>query len=141
MSVFFIHSRGIEEARRLPECLVVDATYKTNSHKMVLINFVIAGTVCGKERREQLISTIPIAGCWISQEKEENYTWALKQLRDIVWNTVDADKLPSVFVTDNDRALRNGLATIFPESKTLLCLIHVDQSEDHLTTDHILMLI
>lgn len=122
-SVFLIHAHGIEEARRMPQCIVADATYKTNAHKMVLVNFVIAGTVCGKEKRHQL-TTIPIAGSWISREKEEDYRWTLQQLRNIVWNS-DMYELPSVFVTDNDRALRNGLTTIFPESKTLLCFVHV----------------
>jgi hypothetical protein len=125
--VFFIHINGIEEARRFPECIVLDATYKTNSHKMVLLNFVLAGTVCGKEKRNQL-TTVPIAGCWMSKEKEEDYTWALEQFRELVWGAQEDCELPSVFVTDNDRALRNSLSVVFPESSTLLCYIHVKRN-------------
>jgi hypothetical protein len=127
--VFFIHCNGIEEVRRFPECIVLDATYKTNSHKIVLLNFVIAGTVCGKEKRNQL-TTIPVAGCWMSKEKEEDYHWALEQFKDIVWgiNRPVALELPSVFVTDNDQALRNALSVVFPESKTLLCFVHVKRN-------------
>lgn len=60
--VFFMHQHGIEETRKLSECIVVDATYKTNSHKMVLLNFVVAGTLRSREKPKQL-TTIPIAGC------------------------------------------------------------------------------
>ena len=58
--VFFAHKHGIEEVRKLLECVVVDATYKTNSHKMVLLNFVVAGTLKSSGRPKQL-ATIQIA--------------------------------------------------------------------------------
>lgn len=28
--VFFAHKHGVEEARKLSECIIIDATYKTN---------------------------------------------------------------------------------------------------------------
>lgn len=33
--------------------------------------------------------------------------------------------LPSVFVTDQEEALRNAVKTQFPEAKTLLCSVHI----------------
>jgi hypothetical protein len=86
---FFVQYQGIEETRRLPECVVIDATYKSNSHKMVLLNFVIAGTVSGKEQTDQL-ATIPIAGCWMSKGTEEHYTWSMKQFKEVVWGDSDS---------------------------------------------------
>lgn len=74
-SVFFIHYQGIEEVRRLPECIVLDAIYKTNSHKMVLLNFVITGTVASKEQPGQL-TTVLIAVYWMTKEAEERYAWS-----------------------------------------------------------------
>lgn len=84
-TIFFIHDHGIQELRRLPECIVVDATYKTNIHKMVLLNFVVASTVSSREKPHQL-ATIPVAAAWMDRETADNYSWVLQQLRDIVWS-------------------------------------------------------
>ncbi|KAG2198379.1 hypothetical protein INT47_009784 [Mucor saturninus] len=65
--VFFRHQHGIDEARKHSECVVIDATYKTNSQKMVLLNFVVAGTLQSKENPKQLV-TVPIAGRWMDRE-------------------------------------------------------------------------
>lgn len=125
--VFFIHHHAIDEIRQLPESVVLDCTYKMNSHSMVLLNIVIAGTVLAKEERNQLV-TVPVAGCWMDHEKEANYNWALSQFREIVWPSGSSWELPHVFVTDNDKALRNAIKVIFPESSTLLCYIHVTRN-------------
>lgn len=126
--VFFAHKHGVEEARRLPECVVVDATYKTNSHKMVLLNFVVAGTLRSNERPKQLV-TVPIAGCWMDRETKDRYCWAMGNFRDVVW-PADTDKsfLPKCFVTDNDEALQSALKTVFSESKLLLCYLHIQRN-------------
>lgn len=127
-SVFFIHQHGIDEARKLSECIIVDATYKTNSHKMVLLNFVVAGTLRSKEKPKQL-TTVPIAGCWMDRETSERYCWALNCFRDIVWPTgTSTDKLPKCFVTDNDEALLGAIKSEFPESKQILCWIHIQRN-------------
>lgn len=123
-AIFFIHNRAIDDLRRLPECLVVDATYKTNKHKMVLLNFAVAGTIASKDHPNQL-TTIPVAGCWMTRETQTNYVWALNQLRSIVWSTNVKSELPDVFVTDNDAALRRALKIVFPESTNLLCYLHI----------------
>lgn len=72
VAVFFMHRHGREELRRLYESVVVDATYKTNSHRMVLLNFVVAGTVASETRTKQL-ATIHVAGCWMQNETAESY--------------------------------------------------------------------
>ncbi|KAG2206102.1 hypothetical protein INT47_003751 [Mucor saturninus] len=87
--VFFIHQHGIEESRKLSEYVVIDATYKTNSYKMVLLNFVVAD---GLARGE-------ITG-----------------------------NLPKCFVTDNDEALLGAIKSVFPESKQILCWIHIQRN-------------
>ncbi|KAG2190872.1 hypothetical protein INT47_005771 [Mucor saturninus] len=75
-SIFFIHQQGIEEARKLSEFVIIDATYKTDSHKTVLLNFVVAGALRSKGRPKQL-TTVPIAGCWMDKETAERYQWSL----------------------------------------------------------------
>lgn len=145
-TIFFIHDHGIQELRRLPECIVVDATYKTNIHKMVLLNFVVASTVSSREKPHQL-ATIPVAAAWMDRETADNYSWVLQQLRDIVWSPKNTEfgmeyELPSVFVTDNDASLRKGISTVFPESVNLLCYLHIEANfrkrfVSNLSTDRI----
>lgn len=126
--IFFIHEHGIEEARRLPECIIIDATYKTNSHKMVLLNFVVAGALRSKEKPKQL-TTVPIAGCWMDKETAERYQWALQCFRDIVWPIgTNENLLPKCFVTDNEEALLKAIKSVFPNSKQILCWIHIQRN-------------
>ena len=127
-SIFFIHQHGIEEARKLSECVIIDATYKTNSHKMVLLNFVVAGALRSQERPKQL-TTVPIAGCWMDKETAERYQWSLQCFRDIVWPAGTAENLlPKCFVTDNEEALLKAIKTVFPNSKQILCWIHIQRN-------------
>lgn len=127
-SVFFIHQYGIEEARKLSESIIIDATYKTNSHKMILLNFVVAGTLRSKEKPKQL-TTVPVAGCWMDRETGERYKWALACFREIVWGgSTEKELLPKCFVTDNDEALQGAIRTVFPESKQILCWIHIQRN-------------
>lgn len=128
-AVFFISDHAIQELRRFPESIVVDATYKSNCHLYALLNFVIAGTVSSREKPDQL-TTIPVAGAWMERETKSNYKWVLMQLREIVWPqklTSEQLELPSVFTTDNDAALKGALEEVFPESAHLLCYIHIER--------------
>ncbi|KAG2203128.1 hypothetical protein INT47_004935, partial [Mucor saturninus] len=96
-------------------CVVVDATYKTNSHKMVLLNFVVVGTLRSKEKPKQLV-TVPIAGCWIDRETDDRCRWSMNCFREIVWPVVEiTGNLPKCFVTDNGEALLRAIKSVFPE--------------------------
>ncbi|KAG2199368.1 hypothetical protein INT47_001550 [Mucor saturninus] len=111
--VFFIHQHGIDEARKPFKCVVIDATHKTNSHKMVLLNFVVAGTLRSKENPKRLV-TVPIAGCWMDRETGDRYRCT--------------GNLPKCFVMDNDEALLGAIKSVFPESKQILCWIHIQRN-------------
>ncbi|KAG2202406.1 hypothetical protein INT47_008877 [Mucor saturninus] len=126
--VFFIHQHGIDEARKLSECIVIDATYKTNPYKMVLLNFVVVGTLRSKEKPKQS-TTVPIAGHWMDRETGDRYRWALKCFREIVWPVGGStEDLLKCFVTDNDEALSGAIKFVFPDSKQILCWIHVQRN-------------
>ncbi|KAG2209242.1 hypothetical protein INT47_005534 [Mucor saturninus] len=126
--VFFIHHPGIDETRKLSECVVLDATYKTNSHKMVLLNFVVAGTLRLKEKPKQLV-TVPIARCWMDRETGDRYRWSMNCFRGTVWPVVESTgNLPKCSVTDNDEALLGAIKSVFPETKQILCWIHIQRN-------------
>ncbi|KAG2195514.1 hypothetical protein INT47_002710, partial [Mucor saturninus] len=122
--LFFIHEKAISEARRWPEAITIDATYKTNAHKMSLVNIVgtsNASSVKGGNR----LQTFAVAAAFVNSETEGTYQWILEELREAVWPTETSFKLPSVIVTDNEQALRNAIETVFPESQHLLCSWHL----------------
>ncbi|CEG79692.1 hypothetical protein RMATCC62417_14127 [Rhizopus microsporus] len=115
------------EARRMPECIVIDATYKTNSHGLAFLNIVGTSNTTGDVR--DTLTTYHIAGVWMEHEKTENYLWALQMLKDSVFpDALVANtslELPYVFVTDNESALRWAIATVFLSPNTLLCYLHL----------------
>ncbi|PHZ08598.1 uncharacterized protein RHIMIDRAFT_267984 [Rhizopus microsporus ATCC 52813] len=80
---FFAESEAIAEARRMPECIVIDAMYKTNSHGLMLLNTVGTSNTTGDVR--DTLTTYHIAGVWIKHEKTENYLWVLQMFKDSVF--------------------------------------------------------
>lgn len=122
--LFFINDTAIKETRTWPEALTIDATYKTNSHKMSLVN-VVGTSNATSEKSSERLQTFAVAAGFVNNEKEETYTWILEELRDAVWPKETNYKLPSVIVTDNEQALRNAIESVFPESQHLLCSWHL----------------
>jgi hypothetical protein len=124
-SVFFCHEESIKETRVKPECVIIDATYKTNSSKLTFINIVgtcNASSVTAETRNH--LQTFAIAGAWVSNELETSYKWALEQLKEAVWPSEEYGA-PGVFITDNEKALRNAIDDVFPSSGHLLCAVHI----------------
>lgn len=124
-SVFFCHEESIKEARSKPEAIIIDATYKTNSHKFAFINIVGTCNVSSitSKGREHLQS-FGIAGVLVNNELESTYKWGLEQLKNAVWPTEEFGN-PGVFITDNEKALRNAISAVFPLSGQLLCVLHL----------------
>lgn len=122
--LFFINEKAIEDARRWPEAITVDATYKTNAYKLSLVNIVGTSNVMS-DKVDGSLQTFAVAAAFISSEKEEKYQWIMEELREAVWPKEKNFRLPSVFVTDNEKALRNAIECVFPESQHLLCSWHL----------------
>ncbi|KAL4210899.1 hypothetical protein AB4K20DRAFT_1565376 [Rhizopus microsporus] len=87
----------------MPECIVIDATYRINSHHMVLLKFV--GTSNVYEETRDSLASFHIAGAWMGHESVAKYKWSVQQFRSLVFN--EKMELPNVFVTHSDKALRN----------------------------------
>lgn len=64
-----------------------------------------------------------IAFAFLSGESEEDYSWALGNLRSLYQGD-----LPSVVLTDRCLAAMNAASAYFPTSRTLLCLWHVNKA-------------
>jgi MULE transposase domain len=98
--LFFAHPQSIKLFHQYPDVLLLDCTYKMNRFKLPLLNMV--GTTC-------LNTTFYVAFCFLIKEEENDYVWALEQLKGIC----TSDNLPRVMVTDRELALMNGIRQEF----------------------------
>jgi hypothetical protein len=105
--------------RTAPDVIVADCTYKTNRFGLPLLNF------CGIQPFRKSFS---IASAFINAEREEQYAWALRALREFL--AEESLPLPKVIVTDRELALINAFKrdeafTLIPR---LLCRWHVNMN-------------
>ena len=100
-SLLFVHP----EARKL----FMDSTYKTNRFGMPLLNI---GGVTDNDM------TIQIAICFLNQETEPVYDWALSQLRHVLEK--GGIEEPRTIITDREKALINAITKMFPRTKNTL---------------------
>ena len=59
-----------------------------------------------------------VAFTFLSSEREEDYDWALNNVKRIV----RTNQLPDVVVTDRELALMAALRTHFPKAHNMLCV-------------------
>lgn len=121
-AIFFSHEYGQEQARKFPEIAILDATYKTTTTKMPLINIVGVSNLGGRRLR------VIFASAFVSNEKYESYEWVMKMARKVLWPDGDI----GMFITDNEAALVKAISNVFPDSKHMLCAWHIEQ---HLRTN------
>ena len=109
--LFFCHQKSADLARRFNVVFVMDCTYKTNRFGMPLLNIVgITATN----------STFNAGFAFICNEIEAMYVWALQSFEFVT--------KPSIIVTDRELALMSAIAIVFPSTKNLLCIWHVNKN-------------
>ena len=98
-------------AKRSRVLFVMDCIYKTNHFGMPLLNIVgITST----------FHSFNSGFAFICEEKELEYTWALKAFSNVV--------VPTVIVTDREKSLMNVIESVFPDASNLLCIWHVNKN-------------
>jgi hypothetical protein len=115
--LFFCHSRSVELLDSYHHILLLDCTYKTVKYKMPLLH--IAG-VTGANK------TFSVAFCFIAEETQDFYEWALKSLLNIFKS--NNIPLPKVILTDREQALINSLPVFAPECYHMLCTWHIQKN-------------
>jgi hypothetical protein len=113
-ALFFSHPNSLILARQFHTTFLLDCTYKTNKYKMPLLHIV------GINSSNRSFSA---AFCFLSGEKEEDYTWALEQFS----RALDGQS-PSVLATDKEQALLNAIEQVFPDASHLLCCWHITKN-------------
>ena len=95
----------------------MDCTYKTNRYKMPLL--VITGVT-------NMGTTYYVGFCFLRAEEEDDYRWALEQLRELLLHVNVPD--PVCIITDRERSCISQIKEVFPTSKHLLCIWHINKN-------------
>ncbi|KAE8215912.1 hypothetical protein CF319_g8971 [Tilletia indica] len=112
--LLFSHPDAVLLTKRYHLAITIDATYKTNRYGMPFVHFVgLTGTS----------STFCSAVALVTREREEDYTWVLKEYKKMM-----DDLEIHVIVTDRDAALGNAIAQIFPQAQHNLCRWHINKN-------------
>lgn len=61
----------------------------------------------------------------MAKEEQPNYEFALQAFRDLV---VAEGSIPSIILTDEEKALKNALIVVFPTTNQILCVWQVNKN-------------
>lgn len=111
----FAHPESIKYANLYNRVFVLDCTYKTNRYGMPLLHII--GVSSSN-------STFSIALCFMQNEQEESYIWALKTF----FSFLDPLSFHPVLCTDRDLALLGAIKAVCPDNPHLLCIWHINKN-------------
>lgn len=111
----FAHPESIRYANKYNRVYVLDCTYKTNRYGMPLLHII------GVSPSN---STFSIAFCFMRNEQEESYIWALKTFLSFL----DPPSFYPVLCTDRDLALLGAIKIVCPQYPHLLCIWHINKN-------------
>jgi hypothetical protein len=115
-NLFFAHLASFALIKDNSDVFLLDCTYKINRFNMPFLHIV--GSTC-------LEKNFNIAFDFMPGKKDPDYIIALTPLRELC---VHLDIWPSVFVTDNDSALKKALRELFPDVPQRLCFWHMNNN-------------
>ncbi|MBW0482679.1 hypothetical protein O181_022394 [Austropuccinia psidii MF-1] len=124
-SLFFTHPLSIKLLHGFPHVILMDCTYKTNKYKIPLIHIVGFSSTN---------KTFYGAFCFMKNETETSYTWALNQYIEKILNNTNIFP-PSVLVLYKDLALKKSLKKLIPDSKVMLCIWHIKKDVRYSSTE------
>jgi len=112
-NLFFSHYKSIELCQNFGNVFVMDCTYKTNLFAMPLLNVVgVTSTY----------HSFNAGFVFMCEEIKENYIWSLNQFKRCLGFS------PKVISTDRELALMSAIVTVFPESKNILFVWHIEKN-------------
>ncbi|CAL9001341.1 unnamed protein product [Prunus brigantina] len=110
-NVFWADARSRAAYEEFGDIVTFDTTYLTNKYDMPFAPFV------GVNHHGQSI----LLGCGlISNENTETFIWLFKS-----WLACMSGQAPSGIIPDQDKAMKNAIAKVFPKTRHRLCLWHI----------------
>ncbi|KAJ5195560.1 uncharacterized protein N7498_008998 [Penicillium cinerascens] len=116
-ALFCIHRTSLEMLRRHPWVILMDCTYKTNRYGLPLLDIV--GLVSTGQ-------TCYIAFAFIQDEKQDTYEVVLHCLAE-AYESLSL-QYPRTILIDKERALINAINVVFPDTKTIICIWHIEMN-------------
>ncbi|XP_035541487.1 protein FAR1-RELATED SEQUENCE 5-like [Juglans regia] len=110
-NVFWADPRSRAAYQYFGDVVTFDTTYLTNRYGMPFAPFV------GVNHHGQ---SILLGAGLISSEDTETFVWLFQ-----TWLQCMDGIAPKAIITDQDRAMKNAIAIVFPESRHRLCLWHI----------------
>ncbi|KAK9064754.1 hypothetical protein SSX86_016136 [Deinandra increscens subsp. villosa] len=99
--IFFCHPLSYKMWRAFPHVVLIDTTYKTNFYNIPFVQLVGVTSTS---------KSFCIAHAFIANEREDNFTWVLKQAKGMIDKCME----PRIIVTDRDQALMRSCDYVFP---------------------------
>lgn len=93
----------------------MDCTYKTNRYGLPLLNIVSFASTG---------STFHIGFAFIKDEKDDSYKVVLNCLTK-AYDSLGLE-YPHTILTDKEQALMDAIDTVFPNTKGMLCIWHIN---------------
>ncbi|XP_042972798.1 protein FAR1-RELATED SEQUENCE 5-like [Carya illinoinensis] len=110
-NIFWVDPRSRTAYKYFGDVVTFDTTYLTNRYGMPFAPFV------GVNHHGQ---SILLGAALISSEDTETFIWLFQ-----TWLQCMDGVAPKVIITDQDRAMKNAIAIVFPETRHRFCLWHI----------------
>ncbi|XP_062162209.1 protein FAR1-RELATED SEQUENCE 4-like [Alnus glutinosa] len=110
-NVFWADARSRSAYEFFGDVITFDTTYLTNRYDMPFAPFV------GVNHHGQ---SILLGAGLISSEDTDTFVWLFKS-----WLGCMNGRAPRAIITDQDRAMKNAIAIVFPETRHRYCLWHI----------------
>ncbi|RVX02774.1 Protein FAR-RED impaired response 1 [Vitis vinifera] len=110
-NVFWVDARGRLDYGNFSDVVFFDTTYIKNEYKLPFAPFI------GVNHHFQFV----LLGCaLIADETKSTLVWLMRS-----WLRAMGGQAPRVILTDQDKALKEAIAEVFPESRHCFCLWHI----------------
>ncbi|KAG6652700.1 hypothetical protein CIPAW_05G024400 [Carya illinoinensis] len=110
-NVFWADARSRAAYEHFGDVVSFDTTYLTNRYGMPFAPFI------GVNHHGQ---SILFGAGLLSSEDTHSFVWLFR-----MWLDCMKGRAPKSMITDQDRAMKNAIATIFPETRHRYCLWHI----------------
>ncbi|KAK6240335.1 hypothetical protein SCA6_005724 [Theobroma cacao] len=110
-NLFWVDAKGRLDYGYFYDVVFFDTTYITNEYKLPFVPFI------GVNHHFQFL----LLGCaLVADETKLTYAWLMR-----AWLRAMGGRAPKVILTDHDKALKEAIAEVFPDSRHCFCLWHI----------------
>lgn len=110
-NIFWVDAKGRLDYESFCDVVFFDTTYIKNEYKLPFAPFI------GVNHHSQFL----LLGCaLIVDESRSTFVWEMR-----AWLRAMGGQAPKVILTDQDKALKEAVAEVFPDSRHCFCLWHI----------------